>query len=272
MAKSDLEASRTLLFNKHYPQAIFYFEQAVEKGIKSLGLWMKVITEEECKDMDIIGHNAWNVLQFIIKNVFGELKKSLQIISREYPYLEQVNLLTSMQEIFEKFEKEAMRSQTLIENLLKKDAKTLAFCEEELEKLRDTMSTYKNGINIIIKELPEKLLEFEGEDIKTWKKIINILDQLSKIIPISFADIKEIVTKILTISLKLSYYATCLFCLSIITCPHTADSRYPKSKENWNPIEKYNETTPLIKMLPFFTDEVQEAFNFLSELYTIIPQ
>ena len=54
IAKSDLEASRTLLSNKHYPQAVFYFEQAIEKGIKSLGLWMKVITEEECKDMVII--------------------------------------------------------------------------------------------------------------------------------------------------------------------------------------------------------------------------
>ena len=59
MAKSNLEASKTLLSNKHYPQAIFHFEQAVEKGAKSIGLWINIVT----------GHKAWNILKFIVEGV-----------------------------------------------------------------------------------------------------------------------------------------------------------------------------------------------------------
>jgi len=75
MAKSDLEASKTLLSNKHYPQAIFLFEQAVEKGVKSIGLCMNIVTEEECKE---IGHKTWNILKLIVKRVFEEILTDLQ--------------------------------------------------------------------------------------------------------------------------------------------------------------------------------------------------
>lgn len=41
IAKSDLEASRVLYENQLYPQAIFYFQQNVEKANKSLALVIK---------------------------------------------------------------------------------------------------------------------------------------------------------------------------------------------------------------------------------------
>jgi len=127
----------------------------------------------------------------------------------------------------------------------------------------------------MIEELPHKLQKLMDEKYKKIGAFSRLIDQLSKIMSIPFTDIevlaKEIATESLTFILTFGYYTTCLFVLSIITCPHTTDSRYPNSEKNWNPLEKYTESMPLIKMLPFFINEVKEALNYLSELYSEIP-
>jgi len=41
MAKKDLEAARLLYSKKVYAQAVFYLEQAIEKGTKALGVKLK---------------------------------------------------------------------------------------------------------------------------------------------------------------------------------------------------------------------------------------
>ena len=146
-----------------------------------------------------------------------------------------------------------------------KKPRNLAFCEEELEKLRNTMNMYKNDMN---KTISQKII---GENARIWEDFSRLLDQLSKILPLPSTDIKVIVKEIVTESLKASYYTAYLFILSIIAYPHTTNSRYPDSKKNWNPIEKYTESTPLIKMLPSFINEVEEALNYLSKLYSEIP-
>jgi len=110
IAKSDLEASRTLLSNKHYPQAIFLFEQAVEKGVKSIGLWMNIVTEEECKE---IGHKAWNILKFIVKRVFEEILTDLQKISREQYHLKQIELRSITQKLLKEMLEEAKKPSIL---------------------------------------------------------------------------------------------------------------------------------------------------------------
>ena len=203
MAKSDLEASKTLLSNKHYPQAIFLFEQAVEKGVKSIGLCMNIVTEEECKE---IGHKAWNILKFTVERISENLEEyleeiltDLQKISGEQHHLKQMELRSIAQELHKKMLEEAKKPQKLIYNLTGKnidDLKDLAFCEEELEKLRNTMNMYNR-----------------------------LLDQLSKIFPLPSTDIKVIVKEIVTESLKASYYTAYLLILSIIAYPHTTNSR-----------------------------------------------
>ena len=151
-----------------------------------------------------------------------------------------MELRSIAQELHKKMLEEAKKPQKLIYNLTGKnidDLKDLAFCEEELEKLRNTMNMYNR-----------------------------LLDQLSKILSLPPTDIEVMMKEIVTESLKANYYTTSLLILSIIACPHTTSSRYPDSKKNWNPIEKYTESTPLIKMLPSFINEVEEALNHLSKL------
>jgi len=132
IAKTDLEASRILLSSKHHPQAIFLFEQSVEKGVKSIGLWMNVVTEEECKDMKIIGHQAWRIFNHIMEIVPEKLKKGFegiitdfQIILREHFHLKQKESLTITEEPLKKMiktlEKEAKKSQVLVYDLTRKD-------------------------------------------------------------------------------------------------------------------------------------------------------
>jgi hypothetical protein len=296
IAKSDLEASRTLLSNKHYPQAVFYFEQAAENGTKSIGLWMNVVTEEECKSTDIVGHRAWKIFNLMmerfpekLKNYFEEVMTILIKIFEESPHLEKTDILTTIQELSKNLQEiiaylneEVKNSQALIKYLSDRkndELINMAFSEEELKKLHNTMITYKGEISLPTEDFLKKFSTFKEEKIKILENISLLLnkllvDQLSKVkqLPPTAIEKMKMMLKLLATSSKLGYYMTYLISLSIIACPHAAYSRYPESKKNWNPIEKYNETTPLIKMLPFFTDEVQEAFNFLSELYTIIPQ
>src|SRR5574344_1123004 len=53
MAVSDLDASILLLDNKYYCQALYFFEQAVEKQVKFLGLTTGWLSEDKVKK---IGH------------------------------------------------------------------------------------------------------------------------------------------------------------------------------------------------------------------------
>jgi hypothetical protein len=120
MAKSNLEASKTLLSNKHYPQATFHFEQAVEKGTKSIGLWINIVTEEECKDMKIIGHKAWNILKFIVERAPEKLEEylegiltDLQKISGEQYHLKLMELRSITQELHKEMLEEAKKPSIL---------------------------------------------------------------------------------------------------------------------------------------------------------------
>lgn len=55
IAKNDLEAAKCLYDKKLYSQAIFFFQQSVEKAVKSFGIAFKIINETEAKD---IGHKS----------------------------------------------------------------------------------------------------------------------------------------------------------------------------------------------------------------------
>jgi len=260
MAKKDLEASKVLLTRKCYPQAVFLFEQAVEKGIKSLGFWTKTITEEECKKMEAVGHKAWKIFSFIIERGINAVKVHLQTILKESPQFEQTNLWTIIQTQISNLEKEAKERQVDIIGI--KGFETWAFSEEKLLDIMDR-------INRLRGKLPRGLLKFGKEEIRTWKELFRLLTQdLGKITQTSRADIKKIIESS-KMAWKLLYSTAWLFYTSFIVCPHATNSRYPE--KDWNPLEKYKETTPLIKRLKFFTDAVEEALEYLSEIYVKVP-
>lgn len=49
IAQQDLKAARCLDENNFYPQAVFYLEQSVEKGLKSFAIFAGIITEQETR-------------------------------------------------------------------------------------------------------------------------------------------------------------------------------------------------------------------------------
>jgi len=260
MAKKDLEASKMLHTRKYFPQAVFLFEQAVEKGIKSLGLWAKTITEEECKKMEVVGHKAWKIFSILIERGIRAVKGQLQTILKENPQIEQTNLWTMIQTQISDLEKEEKES--LADIIRKKDFETWAFSEEKLHDIMVKMNRFRG-------KLPKGLLKFGREEIRTWKELFRLLTQdLGKITQTSRADINKIVESS-KIAWKLLYSTACLFYTSLIVCPHTTDSRYPE--QEWNPLEKYKEATPLVKRLKFFINAVKEGLDNLSEIYTKVP-
>jgi hypothetical protein len=260
MAKKDLEASKVLLSRKCYPQAVFFFEQAVEKGVKSLGLWAKAITEEECRKLEVVGHKAWKTFSFIMERGLKIIKDNLQTIVKENPQLEQTNLWMMIQTQISNLEKETKESLDYIMGL--KGFETWAFSEEKLFDIISRLNSFRG-------KLPRGLLRFGREEIRTWKEFSRLLTQnLRKISPRSQYDTEKIIESS-KIAWKLVYSTACLFYLSFIACPHATDSRYPE--RDWNPLEKYKETMPLIKRLKFFIDAVRDAFDNLPVIYAKVP-
>jgi HEPN domain-containing protein len=256
MAKKDLDASRLLFSRKYYPQAVFLFQQAVEKGVKSLGLWANVITEEECKRTEVIGHKAWKTFSFIIEIGLKAVDDSLQTILKENRDLEQTDLWKNVKTQMLNLEREARETPVEMKNM--KDLENWAFSEE---KMLDIM----NKINRFKGKLPKGFLKFGGVEIKTWRELYRLLLQdLDRINQLSHVNMKEIM-KSSKIAWKLIFSTASLFYLSLIASPHATSSRYPEKEQS--PIEKYRETTPLVKRLKFFINSAQEALDNLSEIY-----
>jgi len=95
IAKSDLEASRVLYENQLYPQAIFYFQQSVEKANKSLALVTKQVTEKELYRN--IGHEAIKIHEKAIKrqkDKYEQFNDHLKLFPelREVGFIENFNI------------------------------------------------------------------------------------------------------------------------------------------------------------------------------------
>jgi HEPN domain-containing protein len=58
IARTDLNAAKCLFDQEHYPQAVFYLQQSVEKATKSLAIDFDIIKEEEVIK---VGHDPLKV-------------------------------------------------------------------------------------------------------------------------------------------------------------------------------------------------------------------
>lgn len=67
IAKKDLEASELLFSKGLYPQAVFYLQQAIEKTVKSLGIWNKIINKNEAKKILSIMYGDY-IVKFLLKH------------------------------------------------------------------------------------------------------------------------------------------------------------------------------------------------------------
>ncbi len=179
IAKKDLEASKLLFSNGLYPHAVFYLQQAIEKAVKSFGIWYKIINEDEAKKY--IGHKAWKLYY----KIFDEVLKMIPILEdylNKLPELRNVRLikefnLSQLKSILQDYEKQKEKyikkaSNLSYEELLNiinelNETRSLTILSNLKEKLNEVLDTtlakYRSAIDV--KAIKEKLESITTEDL-----------------------------------------------------------------------------------------------------------
>ena len=95
IAKEDLIASEILFDNRMFAQSVFYFQQAVEKSIKYLGLKNGIIAKEDL--LKNVGHKPIEIFKAVMKNPKLEMTKkqvaeNIEILNQNKNFIESNHL------------------------------------------------------------------------------------------------------------------------------------------------------------------------------------
>jgi HEPN domain-containing protein len=243
IAKKDLEATKILFDNKLYAQAIFYFQQCIEKAIKSLGIKRKIITESDL--WKEIGHKALKVFSKSYNQFRNEIVTLdfIEVGGTKYPL-----------------------NKVAIEKLLK------AFPRDEMEaEVSFSSEELQNIISKIIRANDWLKKFIEAVKISFSKS----LDALYEIYPTDEAkreankrQIATFVNEWNDVYSKLFSCHSNLFYLNLIFSPHSTKSRYPYLENDFNPLEIYTDKMPLIEQLSSYIKITDETLDDLEHIYT----
>lgn len=238
-SKKDLMASRILYKNKIYPQALFCFQQSIEKLAKSLFLLIKVADEEEIEK--IIKHNPLKVLN-LLKEKNKEIQKEKEEILEALPELKEGVIFSDFSSEIVTINKKDMKilqnrnvPLTEIEQVLHE----IKVYKEKLKIIADKIS--KNGIKIFFDEEYIKRMIKESQLIANkfpnkaiYKKYKN--EESAKLF---FNSLAFYLIQIFLLFIPIYY-------LSYITISLAINTRYPDYERNFNPLEYYDFPTPLV--------------------------
>ena len=269
IAESDLEASRVLYENKLYPQAIFYFQQSVEKANKSLALVTKHVTEKELSGN--IRHEAIKIHEKAVKRQkakYEQFNEHLKLIPElgEIEFLENFNnkreirqfdfSLSYIDEIRHYKNKLIHMSSWDIRRFLKEMEKGKNDVKKEMQKLSNFRMNDKK-----LKKMNQNFIELYNVSIKYnplyAEELKNDFDKLDS------KNIEKYIEKYIKNYFGLTYLgmslSISLYCLAIITLPHVSITRYPEN--NMTPLKIYTPKLPIVKKLPELIDVHNNALN-----------
>ncbi len=268
IARMDLQASKVLYENGLYPQAIFYFQQTVEKTTKAFALITgQKITEREF--INDIRHDAINIYDKSIchqKKEYEQLKENLN----KLPELKTISIFKnfnidknirqleiSLVEI-NKIKKEKKELIYISSWEIRRILKEIASINKEFEKSKQYFSKFKitdRDWNRMKKEMSEIYNIFSKYDPVQFEETKNNLESSDMRLAVE-KHIKSLIVPMNIIPIFISLYY-----LAIITLPHASTTRYPLN--DLNPIKVYTKNLPIIKKLSELI-EVQD--NVLNEL------
>lgn len=278
IALEDLDSSIILYHREHYPQSVFFLQQAVEKAVKSLGLLFEMVVEEDLRRK--VGHNPLEVY-----------KRPVHKISTELPVLNrELDTHPEFKEIFYVSGIELDELASVVKNLQDQfDAYLSNIVSDNLST--DALSAHLSVIksfNGEIEDAEKKIREggISDEDFAAIQdNLRNQLEALFVTIPIpseqkeamrnelnlfftTFLPNKEFFEYLVYVLLKTVRIGHRLFYLSIITSPHATKSRYPEG--NFNPLQFYATGSPLIDALPELQEITQYTLEEMDVLYDLI--
>jgi len=278
IALDDLDCSVILYHREHYPQSVFYLQQAVEKAVKSVGLLFEMISQKDL--LKNVGHNPLKVYRKPV-NKFSEDLMDLNKNIESYPEFKEIMNLSGIN--FDEFVSGIKKGthefneyiNTIADYNLTKDE--LEEYITKIENLNRQIENTDKQINeqeisdekfAVIKEELKNNLESAFVSLEIPDKLKEQMRNELKLIFDSFFPKKEIFEFICYFMIKAMGTGANLFYLSIITSLHSSKSRYPE--ENFNPLTFYTPECPLIKKMPEIQDITRQTLEEMDILYDLM--
>ncbi len=278
IALEDLDSSIILYHREHYPQSVFYLQQAVEKAVKSLGLLFEIVSERDL--FRRVGHKPLDVYRRPISKIstdipalnkeldnhpefrdllkisgidFDELASSTKNLVHQFDeYLSTVVDYNLSSEVFSEIISMIGQVNREIETAEEK-IRGEGIREEEFDAIQDDLRKQFEALFISI-HIPSPQKEAMRDELNSFFT--------------SFFPNKEFFEYLVYVLLKIVRIAQNLFYLSIITSPHATKSRYPE--DNFNPLEFYTPGSLLMNKLPELQGITRHTLEEMDGLYDLI--
>jgi HEPN domain-containing protein len=269
VAHQDLKAARHLYKGGYYPQAVFYLQQSVEKGLKSYSVTWGMINENESQRE--ISHKTLKIYEKSTRDLKKraiaekeEMKKNPVMAALE-PHINFPLMVGKLDEVLEE-----------LKDQKKQDEKLLRLTEEELNNAIKTLQDIHRDTNHEKVKLQTKTVT-TSEFRKAKKNLLELLEALLVGQPERLRKMKEELNRNFTMECyeeqmrviqsqiigPMEIFSS-FFELSKILQPH-AVARYPKS--GFNPLELYTLDFPLVKSFPKLADITERVLNQVDDLY-----
>jgi len=254
IAIKDLEVSKILFENKMYSNSFYHFQQASEKGLKAYAFMVKTYTSEN--DANRTGHYTLKIFEdsanerqkevdFLKDYKFDAIIGSEVLDEYSNNLKNSLNALPQKKEIFEYSNEILIEILKIISEL--KDYNldfTIDFKEHLIVKM-----------DLIFKEIymfnPEKV----EEERKDFEEFIKDENQLNDLIESAKEHLKN--------RLNEHHFVLILYYSNLLSHNHNNKSRYPEL--DFNPLEYYNLSCPIIQKLPEFTQYLESTLFQLKD-------
>ena len=253
IAKEDLNASRILLNNQCYSQALFYTEQSVEKICKYIIIKDDIIDESKLKKE--VRHNSTKIFDILIKYIL-EKRTSEQCFND-----------TNIESFYENI-KESKEYFVKLRN----DSKLKEIGEEKLDEYDRELYFYSK-LNKNLNTEYDFMINQPAEGFLELLKKMNLLDnetlteaesRLNN--PAEKDSYLNLINNIIKDLPKYQNLLMAVITLATIFSNHWESTRYPSQIEKLKPSDLYNQEKPLIKRLGNFHRHIENTINELETL------
>ena len=240
LSSEELAIAKSLYKKGNYHKSLFLFQQSVEKAYKAVGLDSKSIV---LTDLRKIGHDYVELLKLTFRGMSSNTR--IKIIDGNADILN-VEPPNNEEEIYSAIMQSAR-------------ADFFNLKEEEIQELLNILSTYKKNISSADAMLNNLL--FIKDVAVSSGKLNN--EQLMELQSLKISDMDKKDQKKL---IQYQTYSLNLQMLGLMTSPHSEQTRYPLSTNNYQcPTKIYTIDFPLIKHQPQLMKIAGEAIKFMGK-------
>lgn len=258
IAQKDLKAARLLYRKNFYPQAVFFFQQGVEKGYKAFALHSAVIREKKMDEKPTIRDVSHTPTKITCMSLEQSEKKSQKVkpIVDAVPEVKEVYAKLGVD--YEEYLRQRMVAKEYISDISKRPQDYRDLNSDDLDNVLARLFAYSEDFDAGRRSLQQ--IKLNAETKETMKReLLNSFEPLKGRCPGIIESVKLELDKAFEsemFSSSRKYQEFLLFCcesvyvslilndLSIVTQPHESSSRYPVG--NIHPTQYYTKELPLI--------------------------